>query len=994
MSILNSLNRVADGIFELVGGPASSYCLLESLDDFHTLCAADGSLVTAFAVEGTPEPVSDSLAARAAEALSGKTRAIFERGGHFVKAVFDYDPDAGPETVRGMMAPARRAASECGLDMGRTLDGWESALGVLCARESLAVTLWTTFGALAPAERGKAARAFAEAGADGILEGAAELRSAHGGAVSALSEGLRQAGLKARLMPARRLVRDIRAAMYGPAVPPDWEPRLPGDPFPLVCPEPGGEAPIYPSLRDQIFQSPCRTVERDFLLAGDMLHAPFFLSLPPRDPRPFSRLFAALSSRSPRLPLRMAVSIGPDGLGGTGARGALARILRFSSRDSRQLASAIDGVRAMADAGSCVCALSFGCDTWTDLCDHEDLGSAARSLRRQRGELVKLVGGWGESGCQECPGDPLLGVCAALPGLMPHGGPAARAAAPLEEAWGFIPVRPASPWRTGSLVLRSLDGKPMPFMHNSSVQSSWVDLGIAPMGAGKSVLLNTLNLAFILQAGGGRLPLLSIIDVGPSSRGLIDLVHSALPPSRRHEALFHRLRPVPESSVNPFDTPLGCRYPLPSQTAFLENLLTLLASPPGAPPPTGVGGLVRLCIEGAYLERDRRPAPFTRETDPEIWDLALSEGLVPDGRTSVWEAVDFLFARGHEHEAHLLQRHAVPTLLDVAARTRTDQAVAAAYGYTIPGTGEDAGSYVWRTLAEAAKDFPVLSRPTAMSLGDARVMALDLDECAPRGGGPSGDRRAAVFYMLARHVCGSRFFSMPGDEALAPPMYRAWHAARIDEIRREPKRLCYDELHRVTGEPAVRAQLTGDLESFTRESRKWGISVGLYSQSLDDFPEVFLELASTVFLPGAGTRAGLDRLTKTFGLTDAFRDSLGRIGKPGPDGAGFGAIFKTDSGPSAQLLKSTLTPELLWAFSTTQEDAHVRAFLYARFGVERTLGFLARRWPEGVKPEVERRRAMAEDARLPSGGRGVIPDLADELATEMAEERRNGRGNG
>ncbi|MDR1037391.1 MAG: hypothetical protein LBT40_12765, partial [Deltaproteobacteria bacterium] len=242
MSILNSLNRVADGIFELVGGPASSYCRLESLDDFHTLCASDGSLVTAFAVEGTPEPVSDALAASAAEALSGKTRAIFERGGHFVKAVFDYDPDAGPETVRGMMAPARRAASECGLDMGRTLDGWESALGGLCARESLAVTLWTTFGALAPAERGKAARAFAEAGAGGILEGAAELRSAHGGAVSARSEGLRQAGLKARVMPARRLVRDIRAAMYGPTVPPDWEPRLPGDPFPLVCPEPGGEA--------------------------------------------------------------------------------------------------------------------------------------------------------------------------------------------------------------------------------------------------------------------------------------------------------------------------------------------------------------------------------------------------------------------------------------------------------------------------------------------------------------------------------------------------------------------------------------------------------------------------------------------------------------------------------------------------------------------------------------------------------------------------------
>ncbi|MDR1080975.1 MAG: hypothetical protein LBQ79_08440 [Deltaproteobacteria bacterium] len=308
----------------------------------------------------------------------------------------------------------------------------------------------------------------------------------------------------------------------------------------------------------------------------------------------------------------------------------------------------------------------------------------------------------------------------------------------------------------------------------------------------------------------------------------------------------------------------------------------------------------------------------------------------------------------------------------------------------MPGTGEDAGSYVWRTLTEAVKDFPVLARPTAMSLGDARVMALDLDECAPRGGGPSGDRRAAVMYMLARHMCGSRFFTMPGDEAAAPPMYREHHARRIDELRREPKRLCYDELHRVTGEPAVRAQLAGDLESVTRESRKWNLSIGLYSQSLNDFPEVFLDLASSVFLPGAGSRAGADRIAGTFGLSSEFRDSLLRIGRPGPDGAGFGAVFRTAGGPSAQLLKSTLTPELLWAFSTTAEDAHVRAALYARFGVERTLAFLARRWPGGVKAEVERRRVMEEDGGVPSGGRGILPDLVAELACAMAEERRTG----
>jgi intracellular multiplication protein IcmB len=987
MSILDTLNKAADGLYELFRGPASSYCRLEGLDDELTLCADDGSLVSAFSVEGTLAPPSDALSLKAAAALSEKTRSLFERGGHFVKAVFDYRPDGGGEAVRGALAPSRRAAADCGLDLGRVLDGWEAALGAACGEESLTVVLWTTLAALPPAERRRAARDFAEASADGILAGAAELRSAHKGAASALSEGLGAAGLLSAPLPGRRLAREIRAALYGPSVPRSWTPALPWDRIPLLEPDGTDSRPgVYPSLKSQIFPGPCVVREREFLLAGERLHAPFFLSLPPRDPKPFSRLFAALSSRKPRLPLRMAVSLSPGGLEGLAARGTLARILSFTSRDDRQLASAIDGVKAMAEGGVAVCGISFACDTDTDVGDHRDVADAVRALRRRRGELARLVSGWGEAGCQECAGDPLLGVAAALPGLMPHGGPAARAAAPLEEAWGFMPARPASPWREGPLVLRTFDGKPMPFAHNSSVQAAWVDLGIAPMGAGKSVLLNTLNLAFILQAGARRLPLLSIIDVGPSSRGLIDLARSALPASRRHEAAFLRVRGGPETAVNPFDTPLGFRFPLPAQLSFLENLLTLLCSPLGAPPPPGTGGLVRLAVEGAYLELARRPRLLTPDLDPDLYGFTLAQGFPLDRASSVWEAVDFLFGRGMIHEASLWQRHAVPTLRDAAARARTDDAARAAYGYAVAGTGERLCAYVWRALSEAVKDYPALSRATCLSLGDARVVALDLDECAPRGGGPAGDRRAAVMYMLARHLCGARFFMMPEDALLAPPAYRDHHAGLIDEIRREPKRLCYDELHRVTGEPAVRAQLAGDLESCARESRKWNLSVGLYSQSLADFPEVFLDLATSVFLPGAGSASGLERVARAFGLDGGFSAALARIGKPGPDGAGFGALFKTSAGPSAQLLKSTLSPELLWAFSTTAEDAHVRSALYARFGVERTLGYLSRRWPAGLKAEVERRKAMEEDSGNPGTGRGAVPDLIDELASAMAAE--------
>ena len=106
----------------------------------------------------------------------------------------------------------------------------------------------------------------------------------------------------------------------------------------------------------------------------------------------------------------------------------------------------------------------------------------------------------------------------------------------------MLPLRSASPWKEGSLLLRTQDGKLFPFAPNSSEQAAWIDLGVAPMGGGKSVFLNALNFAFVTQAGLSRLPWVSIIDVGPSSSGLITLLQENLPENKKHLAAYHRLR--------------------------------------------------------------------------------------------------------------------------------------------------------------------------------------------------------------------------------------------------------------------------------------------------------------------------------------------------------------------------------------------------------------------------------------------------------------------
>jgi intracellular multiplication protein IcmB len=413
----------------------------------------------------------------------------------------------------------------------------------------------------------------------------------------------------------------------------------------------------------------------------------------------------------------------------------------------------------------------------------------------------------------------------------------------------------------------------------------------------------------------------------------------------------------PAESVNPFDTPLGCREPLPSQAAFLVNFLCLLATPlDGAAPPSGADGALRQAILSAYRDLAEKPKKLSRAPDPGLYDLAMGLGFPLDQGSSFWELVDFFHARGLDHEAHLAQRLAVPTLPDVISQIRNHSGLRAAYGFKVQGTGELILDYLWRSLTESVSNYRFLSRPTKFSLSEARVVSLDLDEVATRGGGAAGDRQTAVMYMLARHLVGAKFFFTPSDLPLIPEAYRLYHERIVTDLRREPKRLCYDELHRVTGLEAVSGQLIGDLETSARESRKWNLSIGLYSQSWEDFPPVILELATSVFLLGSGTERGRSELTRIFGLKPGLSRALERLGKPSPEGADLIALFRTAQGTGQQILTNTVSPSLLWAFGTTAEDMAVRDALYLSHGVERTLALLSGLYPGGLKSEVEKRK--------------------------------------
>ena len=159
-----------------------------------------------------------------------------------------------------------------------------------------------------------------------------------------------------------------------------------------------------------------------------------------------------------------------------------------------------------------------------------------------------------------------------------------------------------------------------------------------------------------LASGIKRLPRISIIDIGPSSSGLISLIKEALPYDKRHLAAYHRMRMTPDFSINPFDAQLGCRYPTPQERSFLVNFVTLLATPIGSDKPyDGVTDMVGLVVDELYKRAadDGNPDVYTSGIEETIDGLLEEIGFVKDTRTTWWEVTDALFLAGFVHEAML-----------------------------------------------------------------------------------------------------------------------------------------------------------------------------------------------------------------------------------------------------------------------------------------------------------------------------------------------------
>lgn len=957
--ILETIDGLLVWLGNSVGQLAENYCQLETADSENNLVAKDGSLVSIIKVNGAIFLVGPDEFTRMHSALNGALRSSLNRAGHAVQMYFSHDKEPVAEDLNNILIPAKQTAERLKLDLSDLFEEKVQFLKNYCASESMYLVLWTRPSSMTKTQaeqankgkmqRTKTAKIPAIRNAQNILASIPELRDTHNSFVNVLLADLNEAGLSSTVLNVHQACHAIRKSVDRDFTDETWKPYLPGDKIPVrETKNFAGDISdlLWPPLTKQLIPRDAEILNLRTVRLGDRIYGSIFIDLFPKEAMPFIMLLRRVMHAE--LPWRLSFMLESNGMQSLGLKPVLASILSFASNDNKLINGAMNVLNYIKNnSDEAIVKLRVTASTWAKVGEE-------KLLNTRVAELAKAIQGWGYCETSEVSGDPYAGILSSTLGLTTES-VAVASIAPLSDITYMFPLtRPSSPWQTGAVLFRSPDGKPWPYQPGSTLQTTWIDIVYARPGSGKSVLSNSINLALCLSGGIQRLPRIAIIDIGPSSSGLISLIKESLPPELRHLVAYHRLRMVQEMSINPFDTQLGCRYPSPQDRAFLVNFLTLLATPVGQTKSyDGVADMAGLIIDELYknLADDANPNLYTKNLDPVLDQKIVEYAIKLDAKTTWWEITDELFKKGETHLASIAQRYAMPLLADAASACR-NKTIEDLYGSISTPTGETIINAFGRMISSAVREYPILSRITAFDLGEARIVSLDLDEVA-KSGGEAADRQTAIMYMIARYILARHYYLTEDSVSEMPKLYKEFHSKRIKEIREDPKRIVFDEFHRTSKAQAVRDQVIVDM----REGRKWKVQVALLSQSIDDFDPVMIEFATAIFIMDAGPKQAIEKSAKVFGLSETAKLALeNRVHGPRAGGSTFLAQFSTKSGVNTQLITSTIGPIELWAFNTTAEDVRIRNALYGKIGADNARKFLAKMFPSGSAAKVVEER--------------------------------------
>ncbi len=979
------LNKILSPFQTAMKQSLENFIRLETADDETTLASSDGSLITYVKVDGSRQIIGEEEYNFLVQAATIKIGSRFDRQGHAMQVYFVRDPNRIGPHLEHILNPSRMSAEAMELDVRDIFDERIRHLSRYLSYEECYFVLWTRPSVLTKSELKRASldmqkKKWVRAGfGQNPLAALDALRTRHKAYIAAIMSSLDELGIRGQVMPVHDALQAVKNNLYPTKAHEGWRASLPGDPIAPHAPMSKQDMSdvIWPKLSQQLALADCYVLNETIVRIGDLVWAGADMSLAPMDPSPFPMLLNRLFEA--KVPYRVSFLIEGGGAYATQLRAFGATILGVTNAVNKQIKYSLEGLERLSRKEPVV-RLRISFATWAP---RDNL----KLLQDRLSNLLQAVESWGYCQVSEFSGDPLDCVMSSAMGIH-CAGTAPVAIAPMFDVMKLMPwQRPSSPFEKGSMLFRTPDGKVWPYQTGTNVTTTWFDLIFAQPGAGKSVLLNSTNIACCLTPGMSSLPFVAIIDIGPSSAGMISLIKEALPENRQHEAASYRMQMTQQYAVNPFDTQLGCRYPMLDERSYLVELLTLLSTAPGSDRPyDGMQQLAGLVVDEMFRWRDdtaanAEPKPYLPRLDAEVDEAISKYNIHLPADPYWWDVVERLFDAGDSRAAILAQRYAVPTLSDAITASRRPQIRSLLEETSVGLTSETVINAFERMITSAIREFPVLSGITRFDVSTARVCSLDLMDVSPQGD-ESADRQTSIMYMLARHVLVRSWWVGMEMIEQVPEKYKLFHEMRLQNIAETPKRLCYDEFHRTSKSRSVRAQVVRDV----REGRKRGVQIALSSQLLDDFDADMVDLATGVWVLGAAiSDQAVDNIKERFGLSQTARNII-RYKLTGPRAGGAPALFVlgTVEGKYEQHLLNTLGPIELWALSTSAEDVAIRNRLYSKLGAGRARQMLAANFPGGsARGEIKRRVMMlAEKGEVRSA---AVSQVIEEIVKELID---------
>lgn len=679
----------------------------------------------------------------------------------------------------------------------------------------------------------------------------------------------------------------------------------------------GIEALLYPTLGRQLAGG---AIDRGdgldpIVRFGSRYCATQLLDMLPASPKSFETLMETVGKEN--IPFRLSFTF----YGGAekyqdeiSRKKSMSVLAKLFGGKNKLVPDAAEGMLDFISKGGAVCGMSVQIATW-----HTDKSRCEDNIRK----LGKAIDSWG--GAQTVPeiGDAALAFTAGLPGwhdnlrhVLIHGYDYLLNSLPLNIIM--------SPWQSGTMLFLNSQGGLFPYQPLSSVQQTSNILCFAPPGGGKSVMISTMILGAVLDPVIEELPKVAVLDIGNSSKGIINLLRAA---SREKKDRFLHLEfeLTDKFGINVMDTRLGCKLPTSVERGFLTNFITMIFTPVGKTEPIdNAADIATKLIEDAYrMTSEDAPHIYEPSRCPEVANFLREHPEFPvyESRTTWWQIVMFALSVKNNTIAALAQRYAVPTIGNLPAILVKSKTIQAMYK---DEAGEKCLVEARRLLMGFIAQYPSLARNSTFNFQETDVCVIDLNKVT-QDTGPEGTRRTAIAYMVSRYLLGKDFLLNKDILSEMSEEGQNYYRSQIQKLEVVRKYLIYDEFHRTGNVKSIRNTVTDDM----RNGRKFNLMVMLASQKFTDFDEDMISISTTRFVMRVDDSAEADTLCNKYKWSDSIRTALtrsvrGNEGKYASFLLDASAIKIGKESQSTQVLRSVIGSTELAAYATTREDAALR----------------------------------------------------------------------